>query len=193
MITQDAFTIGKMVIKSVLSKMNFLSKSQSKFIVRILLHFLSMRGRHNFLQMAREGSLNEKSYRNQFEKQFNWLSFNLELVKEYSSGDLILGFDPSYICKSGKHMGLEHSQARSENKLNFHFNASITAVSVAKVIARNSENKTTRTSVSIADVKTECQNRNLINRIFSIYHIDRKLIKIVSGYRKLLNFGKIAA
>ena len=411
MITQDAFTIGQMVIKSVLSKMNFLSKSQSKFIVRILLHFLSMRGRHNFLQMAREGSLNEKSYRNQFEKQFNWLSFNLELVKEYSSGDLILGFDPSYICKSGKHspgigyfysgcqgsykrglelgcfaaldeaqhlayhlvadqspsakrdrindsrtlvdhyaetvldrseklkelshimvfdayftkkkfvdvvskeagfemigrmrddanlnylfkgkqkkgkgrprkyegkvdtknidksriklvsetdshkiysavvysiglkrnirvayvehnlkdrvvrkiyfstnlerdavqlleyyrlrfqmeylfrdskqhMGLEHCQARSENKLNFHFNASITAVSVAKVIARNSENKTTRTSVSIADVKTECQNRNLINRIFSIYHIDRKLIKIASGYRKLLNFGKIAA
>ena len=30
MITQDAFTIGKMRIKSVLSKMKFLSKSQSK-------------------------------------------------------------------------------------------------------------------------------------------------------------------
>ena len=65
MITQDAFTIGKMVINSVLSKMNFLSKSQSGFILDILLLFLSLRGRHNFLQMSREGSRNEKSYRYQ--------------------------------------------------------------------------------------------------------------------------------
>lgn len=391
--------------------MTSLSVSQSKFIVRILLHFLSMRGRHNFLQMAREGSLNEKSYRHQFEKSFNWLTFNIELVKAHSSGDTILGFDPSFITKSGKHspglgyfysgcqssyqrglelesfaaidvsqhlayhlvadqspsakrdridetktlidhygqkvlsksdqlkklsdiivfdayftkkkfvdivadqagfeiisrmrddadlkylykgkqkkgrgrprkydgkfdmknidrrriklvfensdhkinsaivynvglkikiriayvehningriirrtyfstkierdgkqlfkyyrlrfqmeylsrdakqyMGLTHCQARSENKLNFHFNASLTAVSVAKVIARNTEEKTSCTIVSISDIKTECQNRNLIKRIFSIYHIDRKLIKIADGYRKLLNFGKIAA
>lgn len=90
-------------------------------------------------------------------------------------------------------MGLEHCQARSENKLEFHFNASMTAVSVAKVIARNGENKTTRIPVSISDVKTELQNRNIIDRIFSIYRIDRKLMKITNGYRKLLNFGKIAA
>lgn len=53
--------------------------------------------------MSREGFLNEKSYRYQFEKKFNWLSFNIELVKAQSSGDVILGFDPSFINKSGKH------------------------------------------------------------------------------------------
>jgi len=54
-------------------------------------------------------------------------------------------------------------EIRSHNKLNFHFNASLTAVSIAKVIARNGIEKNLRTSVSISDVKTECQNRNIIN------------------------------
>jgi len=411
MITQDAFTIGKMVINSVLSKMNFLSKSQSGFILDILLLFLSLRGRHNFLQMSREGSRNEKSYRYQYEKDFNWLSFNVNLVKQNSSRDLVIGFDPSFIRKSGKHspglgyyysgcqgsyskglelgsfaaldvsqhlayhlsaiqspsakrdrvsetetlvdhyaklvisnasklkelstvavfdayftkkkfveavadiagfemigrmrddanlkylykgkqsqtrgrpkkydgkintkkidkrrlklvcenedykiysevvyseglkrkicvafvehsmkgkiikkiyfstnlereagqlleyyrlrfqmeylfrdakqhMGLEHCQARSKNKLDFHFNASLTAVSIAKVISRNGQKNNTRTKVSVSDVKTEMQNRNMISRIFSMYRIDRKLIKINNRYRDLLNFGKIAA
>ena len=53
--------------------------------------------------MSREGSRNEKSYRYQYEKDFNWLSFNVNLVKQNSSRDLVIGFDPSFICKSGKH------------------------------------------------------------------------------------------
>jgi len=65
--------------------------------------FLSLRGRHNFFQMSREGSRNEKSYCYQYEKDFNWLSFNVNLVKQNSSRDLVIGFDPSFIRKSGKH------------------------------------------------------------------------------------------
>ena len=102
MITKDAFTIGKMAIISVLSKMNLLSKTRSKFILEILLLFLSMRGRHNFLQMSREGSRNEKSFRYQFDKKFDWLSYNVNFVKEHSSLDVLIGFDPSFIRKSGK-------------------------------------------------------------------------------------------
>ena len=400
-----------MVINSVLSKMKTLSKSRSRFILEILLLFLSMRGRCNFLQMAREGTRNEKSYRYQFEKQIDWLSFNIELVKSHSSDEVLIGFDPSYISKSGKHtpglgyfysgcsgsyspglelgsfaaldvnqhlayhliavqspsakrdrisesktlvdhyaelfldkaeqlkeisnvavfdayfskkkfvdkvceeagfemigrlrddanlnylyhgeqaqsrgrpkkydgkintkkidkrrirlvcedsdykiysaivysvglkrniriayvehklkdrviskiyfstnldrdaeqllkyyrlrfqmeyifrdakqhMGLQHCQARSKNKLDFHFNASLTTVSVAKVIARINKEKQVRCPVSISDIKTELQNNNMISRIFSMYRIDRKLMKIPEGYHKLLNFGKIAA
>jgi len=411
MITQDAFTIGKMVINSVLSKMDLIKKSRSRFFTEILVLFLGMRGRHNFLQMSREGSRNEKSFRYQFEKSFDWLSFNRNLVKQYGSDEVIIGFDPSYISKSGKyspglgyfysgckgsyarglelgsfaaldvsqhlayhliaiqspsakrdrinetktlvdhyaelvleysgqlkqvsdiavfdayftkkkfvdivceqagfemigrmrddanlkylykgeqtkgrgrprkydgkidtknidkrriklvvenedckiysaivfsvglkrniriayvehkikskiirkiyfstnierdpeqlleyyrlrfqmeflfrdakqHMGLEHCQARSQNKLDFHFNGSLTAVSVAKVIARYGKERKARSSVSVSDVKTEMQNRNLISRILSIYQIDHKLTKITNAYRILLNFGKIAA
>ncbi len=411
MITQDAFTIGKMVINSILTKMDTLSKSRIRFIGEVLVLFLCLRGRCNFLQMSREGCRNEKSYRYQFEKKFDWLSFNIHLVQSHSSGEILIGFDPSFISKSGtktsgignfysgckgsyakglelggfaaidvsqhlayhllavqspsakrdriddsttlvdhyasifveqaeqlkklsniavfdayftkrkmvtavcdqsgfemiarmrddanlnylfkgvqskgkgrprkydgkvdtknidkrrvrlvsateehniysaivysvgldrniriayvehklkdkivtkiyfstnlermpteilkyyrlrfqmeylfrdakQNMGLENTQARSHNKLNFHFNASLTAVSVAKVIARNGIEKNLRTSVSISDVKTECQNRNMIERIFSIYRFDRKLMKINKDYQKLINFGKIAA
>ena len=103
MITQDAFTIGKMVINSVLTKFKNLSKKQSEFILEILLLLMSMRGRCNFLQMSREGSRTEKSFRYQFEKTFDWLSFNVELIKAYCSPEMVIGFDPSYIKKSGKH------------------------------------------------------------------------------------------
>jgi len=105
-----------------------------------------------------------------------------------------LRFQMEFIFRDAKqHMGLEHCQARSENKLHFHFNTSLSSVSVAKVIARKGMDNEQKSSISISDIKTEFQNRNIINRIFSIYGIKRKLIKINLSYRKLLDFGKIAA
>lgn len=82
--------------------MNDIGKVQHKFLMHILLLFLSMRGRINFLQLGRYGSMDEHSYRYQFGKFFNWLYFNKLLVLELCSDDKIIGFDPSYITKSGK-------------------------------------------------------------------------------------------
>jgi len=62
-----------------------------------------MRGRHNFLQLSREGSRTEKSFRYQYAKDFDWLDFNINLVNSHCSEEVILGFDPSFIKKSGKH------------------------------------------------------------------------------------------
>ncbi|WP_159523795.1 transposase [Sunxiuqinia indica] len=45
--------------------------------------------------------------------------------------------------------GLENSQARSENKLNFHFNAALTTVNIAKVM-RVSNPQTRENSFSMA-------------------------------------------
>jgi len=105
-----------------------------------------------------------------------------------------LRYQMEYIFRDAKQqVGLAHCQARSKNKLHFHFNASLTAVSIAKIIARNKLKNNQRMPVSIADVKMEFQNRNLIQRIFSIYGLSPKLIKINKQYRQLLNFGKIAA
>jgi len=103
-------------------------------------------------------------------------------------------YQMEYIFRDAKqHVGLEHCQSRSPQKLHFHFNASMTAVSVAKGIARNGHQKDKRMPISVSDIKMELQNRNMVNRIFSIYGFDHKLIKIKQGYRKLLCFGKIAA
>lgn len=64
---------------------------------------MGIRGRYNFLNMSRYGSYSEQSYRNNFEKEFNFLAFNVELINQSCSRHLIIAFDPSYIPKSGKH------------------------------------------------------------------------------------------
>lgn len=87
----------------ILKKIDGLTKPRKKFIISIMILYLSMRGRYNFKGMARYGTYNEKSYRLQFEKDFDFLKFNLELHKTYLSKNCIVAFDPSYLPKSGKH------------------------------------------------------------------------------------------
>jgi hypothetical protein len=53
--------------------------------------------------MEREGNYSEQTYRNNFHKDFDFLKFNMELVKDHCSDNLIIGFDPSFVCKSEKH------------------------------------------------------------------------------------------
>lgn len=77
------------------------SKSTKNFIHHVLILFLSIKGRLNFLQMERYGHLCEQSYRNNFKKDFDFFEFNKTLVASIST-NLIIGFDPSYLSKSGK-------------------------------------------------------------------------------------------
>lgn len=89
-------------IKNVLNKMESVKKWQYDFILEIFGLFLGIKGRVNFLQLARFGKHTEQRYRNQFEKSFDFLEFNKELVKEHGSGHYTIAFDPSYVSKSGK-------------------------------------------------------------------------------------------
>ncbi|MCJ8292746.1 MAG: transposase [Flavobacteriales bacterium] len=82
--------------------MQGVNKWQRDFLVEIILLFLSIKGRVNFLQLGRFGKHKEQRYRNQFEKSFDYLEFNRILVLEQGSGHYTIGFDPSYISKSGK-------------------------------------------------------------------------------------------
>lgn len=102
MISQDAFTEGQALISTIIQKMANLKSSRIKTVTEILMLFISMRGRMNFSQMGRQGEKCEKSYRLHFEKDFDWLDFNSMLVDQVCSDERILGFDPSYIPKSGK-------------------------------------------------------------------------------------------
>ena len=418
--TTDAFTSGKTLISTIFGKMSEINKWKTDFISEILLLCIGIGGRFNFMQMGREGKYNEQTYRNNFEKGFDFARFNIEMIKQHSSSKLIIAFDPSYISKSGKQTpglgkfysgkasqykkgleiggiaavdteqntachieavqspsankesidsdytlvdhyanviidrateleelskilvvdgyfpkykfveaitsktnltmisrlrddanlkyvysgkkskskgrpklysgkvntkninkkifekkyeydemiiygaivysvslkrkikvayveflddtnkvaftklffstdlemkstdivryykarfqieylyrdskqftGLEHCQARSKNKLYFHFNTCLTAVSLGKVLLRNEIDKSLPMSLSISDLKTEFRNINMIIRIFSMYGFDHNLIKInqdhsleYKTYRNLLDFGKIAA
>ena len=48
------------------------------------------------------GTCSEQHYRNQFNKPFDFLSLNKELIKDHGSKHLTIAFDPSYIAKSGR-------------------------------------------------------------------------------------------
>lgn len=82
--------------------MEDLNKFRKSFVIQTIYLFLSIKGKINFLQLERFGDADEQTFRNHFEKPFDFLKFNSELVKEHGSGHFTIGFDPCYINKSGK-------------------------------------------------------------------------------------------
>ena len=90
------------LIISMLDKVSFLNKCRKDFVCEVLILFLSIKGRVNFLQLARFGKFKEQRYRQQFEKPFDFLEFNKELALAHGGKRFVIAFDPSYINKSGK-------------------------------------------------------------------------------------------
>jgi len=58
--------------------------------------------RYNFTNMSRYSDYSEQTYRNNFEKPFDFSAFNKSLIFENYSPHRVIAFDPSYISKSGK-------------------------------------------------------------------------------------------
>ena len=98
----DVFRKSEALVCAIIEQMGELNKSRKKFLVHIMILFLGLRGRYNFLGMARYGNNSEQTYRNNFEKAFDFLTFNSDLIRRCCSKELIVVFDPSYIPKSGK-------------------------------------------------------------------------------------------
>ena len=82
--------------------MQNVNKREYNFMLEIFGLYLSIKGRLNFLQFSRFGKFCERSYRNQFQHDFDFLEFNKTSVLEHGSGHFTIAFDPSYISKSGK-------------------------------------------------------------------------------------------
>lgn len=78
------------------------NKTCSKFFIEIMFLFLSIKGRLNFLQFARYGKSCEQKYRQNFEKHFDFMNFNSNLIISNASHIIVIAFDPSYVSKSGK-------------------------------------------------------------------------------------------
>jgi hypothetical protein len=87
---------------TILQKMPDINKCQRKFIQHLLLLFLSMRQRMNYMMMSRHGVYCEQTYRIQFSKEFDFKAFNTHLINEHCGKERIIIFDPSYVNKSGK-------------------------------------------------------------------------------------------
>ena len=91
------------ITSAILQKMSDITKPQYKFVVHIVQLILSIRGRVNFMSMSRYGSYSEQSYRLNFSKEFDFKTFNKELILNSCGTELAWIFDPSFITKSGKH------------------------------------------------------------------------------------------
>ena len=100
--TNNTSNESRTLVEKVINKMEGLKKPCKKFMVSIVVLFLSMRGRYTFQGMGRYGDLSEKSYRLHFESEFDFLDFNIKLCLEHLSSNRVLAFDPSYLPKSGK-------------------------------------------------------------------------------------------
>jgi hypothetical protein len=83
--------------------MQNIGKSQAKFLVHFFTLLIAFRGRANFENLARQGEYNESTYRNNFDKDFDFLNFNRLLVEQTCSEEVAIAFDPSFISKSGKY------------------------------------------------------------------------------------------
>ena len=99
---QDAFSKIRNLVSAKLEKTGIRNRAKKKFMTSLFILFMGLGGRHNFLNMARYGNYTEKTYRNNFEGPFDFLSFNKEIVLDSCSDEVIIAFDPSYIPKSGK-------------------------------------------------------------------------------------------
>ena len=84
--------------------------------------------------------------------------------------------------------GLNHSQASDLDKLNFHFNASLTAVNIAKVIHLQDKNNPGK-PFSIADYKLLYHNAFILNRFTEAFGIKQKTLKSHHHVKELLYLG----
>ena len=112
----------------------------------------------------------------------------LKLVSYYRSR-----FQIEFLYRDAKqHCGLEDTQARSKNKLHFHFNAALTTVNLAKLHWLDTR-KSPHEPFSMANFKTLCHNTLLLERFFSVFAINPYSSKNQSKILELLNYGLIAS
>jgi len=103
-------------------------------------------------------------------------------------------FQIEFLFRDAKQFtGLTHCQARSENKIHFHVNTSLSAVSVAKIAHYINPKDNQFNSYSISDIKTSYFNERMLNLFLFNFDINPELNKNKKAIKRILEFGKIAA
>lgn len=93
----------KTLTEQILNKIPTIGKWQRKFIIHLFTLWFSIRGRYNYINIARYGEYIEDTYRKNASRCFPFLKFNRLLVEQFFSAECLIAFDPTYISKSGKH------------------------------------------------------------------------------------------
>ncbi len=111
-------------VQDILMEMPNISKPQSKFIELLMRLIPAIFGRINFTSLARFSGINEKYFRRNFRKFFDFICFNATVIGKVLTKEkrLVAAFDPFFIEKAGKNTyGLAKfwngSQSRAEKGL----------------------------------------------------------------------------
>lgn len=103
-------------------------------------------------------------------------------------------FQIEFVYRDAKqYTSLTSCQARNKEKLDFHFNMSLTAVNVAKIIHWHSLPIEIRKSFSLSDIKTVNHNTLLLERFITMFAIKPNALKNNQNVKELLLYGTIAA
>ena len=103
-------------------------------------------------------------------------------------------FQIEFVFRDAKQFtGLSQCQARSENKLHFHFNTSLSAVNIAKATQYLNQPKEQRRPFSLADIKTENFNELMLDLFLSKFHINHNLEINKKAVKDIRKYGLIAA
>ena len=102
-------------------------------------------------------------------------------------------FQIEFIFRDAKQFtGLSDCQARRQESLDFHFNASLTALNLAKVDAYFSFDYDPDTPFSMTTQKVVYFNEHLLEKVFSILDLDLSLIKCNPDFVALRTYGAVA-
>lgn len=94
---------GPALLAAIVANLPDLTKPRRQFITHILMLFLSVRHRINFLQLARHSDqYAENTMRLHFENYVDFATINQHLVQQHGSGHYVLALDASYLPKAGK-------------------------------------------------------------------------------------------
>lgn len=105
-----------------------------------------------------------------------------------------LRFQVEFIFRNAKQFtGLQDCQARDLPKLDFHFNASLTALNLARVEAQQQHKGDQPFVFSMASVKRQALNRRLLERFIAELDLEPTSIKSHPNYETLQSYGTIAA
>lgn len=105
-----------------------------------------------------------------------------------------LRFQIEFIFRDAKQFtGFADCQARDAHKLAFHFNASLTALNLAKLEALQQHSGQAPFVFSMASIKRRMLNRHLLEQFIGNLDLEPSQIKSHPNYSSLCNYGIIAA
>ncbi len=103
-------------------------------------------------------------------------------------------FQIEFIFRDAKQFaGFSDCQARDQAALHFHFNASVTAVNVARLIAQAEQRTAAKFVFSMASLKQRFFNEHLLNLFIEQLALDQSAVKNHPQFDYLRSYGAIAA